>query len=73
IVLKRSEEYYQMHKETKSYQRCLVWLAELGGSFRQRDGACRNDGAIGCGGILRNNRGMWLGGFARNLEICSAF
>jgi ribonuclease HI len=37
------------------------------------DGACKEVYAAGCGGILRNNNGEWLGGFAKQLGICSAF
>ncbi|PNX70361.1 hypothetical protein L195_g057316 [Trifolium pratense] len=29
--------------------------------------------SAGCGGLLRNSDGQWLGGFSRNLGRCSAY
>jgi ribonuclease HI len=29
------------------------------------DGSCREDGHIGCGGIIRGNDSEWIGGFAK--------
>ncbi|PNY10193.1 ribonuclease H [Trifolium pratense] len=37
------------------------------------DGACKHDGSAGCGRIIRGSDGEWLGGFAKNLGICSAY
>ncbi|MCI28245.1 ribonuclease H protein [Trifolium medium] len=37
------------------------------------DGACKSESVAGCGGIIRNNRGGWLGGFAKHIGSCSAF
>jgi hypothetical protein len=36
------------------------------------DGACKEAYTAGCGGILHNNNGEWLGGFAKQIGICSA-
>ncbi|PNX94270.1 ribonuclease H [Trifolium pratense] len=36
------------------------------------DGACKDQGRAGCGGIIRGSQGEWLGGFARGLGNCSA-
>ncbi|KAF7815494.1 ribonuclease H [Senna tora] len=35
------------------------------------DGACKSDGKAGCGAILRDHEGRWIGGIARNLDGCS--
>src|SRR4051812_47717032 len=37
------------------------------------DGAHDNNGISGCGGILRDHHGGWLGGFSKNIGICSVF
>jgi ribonuclease HI len=37
------------------------------------DGASRRTGVAGCGGLLRNSNGQWLGGFSRHLGRCSAY
>jgi ribonuclease HI len=37
------------------------------------DGASRGDVTAGCGGLIRNSEGQWLGGFSRNLGCCSAY
>jgi ribonuclease HI len=37
------------------------------------DGASKEEGWAGCGGIIRGSDGEWLGGFAKNLGRCSAF
>ncbi|GAU43826.1 hypothetical protein TSUD_399190 [Trifolium subterraneum] len=31
------------------------------------DGACKDDRTAGCGGIIRNSDGRWIGGFAKSL------
>lgn len=38
------------------------------------DGAFKRDlGLSGCGGVLRNEHGQWLGGFAKRLSVMSAY
>ncbi|PNX81608.1 ribonuclease H [Trifolium pratense] len=37
------------------------------------DGASRGHTSAGCGGLLRNSEGQWLGGFSRNLGRCNAY
>lgn len=37
------------------------------------DGACIDLNRAVCGGVIRNNRGNWIGGFAKHLDSCSAF
>ncbi|GAU46467.1 hypothetical protein TSUD_402340 [Trifolium subterraneum] len=37
------------------------------------DGARKNERVAGCGGIIRNNIGDWIGGFAKHVGSCSAF
>ncbi|MCI35838.1 ribonuclease H protein [Trifolium medium] len=37
------------------------------------DGPCKGRTATSCGGIIRNSRGDWLGGFAKHVGVCSAF
>jgi hypothetical protein len=44
------------------------WIVKL-----NTDGACKGRITAGCGGIIRNNRGDWLGGFAKHIGTCSAF
>jgi ribonuclease HI len=36
------------------------------------DRACKGKVTMGCGGIIRDKRGVWLGGFAKHIGICSA-
>lgn len=33
--------------------------------------ACLKDDRAGCGGLIRNNEGGFLGGFVKNLGVCS--
>lgn len=35
--------------------------------------ALGNPGRAGCGGIIRNDRGDWLGGFSRCIEVTTSF
>jgi ribonuclease HI len=37
------------------------------------DGASRGEVIAGCGGLLRNSNGQWLGGFSKNLGRCNAY
>jgi ribonuclease HI len=37
------------------------------------DGASKEEGQAGCGGIIRGSDKEWLGGFPKNLGRCSAF
>ncbi|KAK2422059.1 Polynucleotidyl transferase, ribonuclease H superfamily protein [Trifolium repens] len=37
------------------------------------DGASRRNNSAGCGGLLRNSNGQWLGGFSRHLGTCNAY
>ncbi|KAK2381929.1 Polynucleotidyl transferase, ribonuclease H superfamily protein [Trifolium repens] len=37
------------------------------------DEACKGMVTAGCGGIIRDGRGVWVGGFAKHIGICSAF
>jgi hypothetical protein len=36
------------------------------------DRACKGKVTMGCGGIIRDKRGVWLGGFAKHIGISSA-
>lgn len=37
-----------------------------------KDGARKYNNSAGCGGILRNHKGEWKGGFSNNVGNCSA-
>jgi len=37
------------------------------------DGARKEDGRAGCGGILRGSEGEWHGGFSKYVRMCSAY
>jgi L1 cell adhesion molecule like protein len=37
------------------------------------DGASRGNSVAGCGGLLRNSNGQWLGGFSHHLGSCNAY
>jgi ribonuclease HI len=37
------------------------------------DGACKERGLSGCGGIVRGSDGEWIGGFAKCVGLCNAF
>ncbi|KAK7247296.1 hypothetical protein RIF29_42177 [Crotalaria pallida] len=64
---------------------CSIWpsmvisilrgcLQSLGRVCLNTDGAAKaNNGGAGCGGVIRNDDGGWLGGFAVNLGECSAY
>ncbi|MCI21554.1 putative ribonuclease H protein, partial [Trifolium medium] len=44
----------------------ISWEAPPEGWIRlNTDGSCREDGHIGCGGIIRGRDGEWIGGFAK--------
>ncbi|GAU12817.1 hypothetical protein TSUD_73040 [Trifolium subterraneum] len=40
---------------------------------KQANGARKDNNKAGCGGIIRGNKGEWLGGFAKGVGECSAF
>lgn len=35
-------------------------------------GRCSTNGEVGCGGVIRDDCGEWLGGFSMNLSGCNA-
>lgn len=35
------------------------------------DEVVKNNGRIGCGGLLRDYLGCWLGGFSKNIGACN--
>jgi hypothetical protein len=37
------------------------------------DEAYKKGNAAGCGGVIRDSHGGWLGDFTKNLGICSAY
>ncbi|MCH79274.1 putative non-LTR retroelement reverse transcriptase [Trifolium medium] len=37
------------------------------------DGASRRSDLAGCGGLLRNSNGQWLGGFSHHLGCCNSY
>ncbi|PNX58030.1 ribonuclease H [Trifolium pratense] len=37
------------------------------------DGAYKDKQVAGCGGVIRGSQGEWIGGFAKNVGLCSAF
>jgi hypothetical protein len=37
------------------------------------DGTSKDEGIAGCGGLIRDHRGHWLGGFAKFVGVSSAF
>jgi hypothetical protein len=52
----------------------IAWQQpEEGWVVLNTDGASRRDVAAGCGGLLRNSNGQWIGGFSRHLGMCSAY
>ncbi|KAK2361727.1 Polynucleotidyl transferase, ribonuclease H superfamily protein [Trifolium repens] len=58
-------------------QRSLTWIGWKplveGWVKINMDGACKGMITAGCGSIIRDHRGNWLGGFAKHIGICSAF
>ncbi|KAK7267371.1 hypothetical protein RIF29_20042 [Crotalaria pallida] len=61
--------------EPPKVQRLIRWFPPPTGSVCvNTDGASKAiNGAAGCGGLIRDEHGVWLGGFAMNLGSCSAF
>ncbi|CAK8575090.1 unnamed protein product [Lathyrus sativus] len=37
------------------------------------DGACIKGVATGCGGIVKDDKDYWLGGFAKSVNMCSSY
>ncbi|MCI05125.1 ribonuclease H protein [Trifolium medium] len=37
------------------------------------DGSCRDDGSIGCGGVIKGSAGEWLGGFSKFIGNINAY
>ncbi|CAJ2675557.1 unnamed protein product [Trifolium pratense] len=79
-VTKRVEEYYQASKVNGILGCREGMLVQIGwqppnGSFVKlnTDGARKNNGRAGCGGVIRGSQGEWLGGFAKGVGSCSAF
>ncbi|PNX90324.1 ribonuclease H, partial [Trifolium pratense] len=42
-------------------------------TYGNRDGAYKEGSATGCGGVICDSNGVWRGGFAKNLGLCSAY
>ncbi|MCI12311.1 ribonuclease H protein, partial [Trifolium medium] len=52
----------------------IAWQRpEVGWLSLHTDGASRRDTTAGCGGLLRNSNGQWMGGFSHNLGRCNAY
>jgi ribonuclease HI len=80
FVLQRCREYNRANKTTRAVierPRSTVmirWKPPVEDWVKlNTDGACKGRTTAGCGGIIRNNRGDWLGGFAKHVGVCSAF
>ncbi|PNY03367.1 hypothetical protein L195_g026694 [Trifolium pratense] len=37
------------------------------------DGVSKDDGSVGCGGVLRDINGVWICGFSKFLSSCGAY
>jgi ribonuclease HI len=79
-VRQRVDEYYQAQRthEVMKHRESLVvhvgWLPPSGNFVKlNTDGARKDHGSAGCGGIIRGSHGEWLGGFAKGVGTCSAF
>jgi ribonuclease HI len=52
----------------------IAWKCpEEGWLCLNTDGASRGEIVAGCGGLLRNSSGQWIGGFSKNLGRCNAY
>jgi hypothetical protein len=48
------------------------WNGRLG-LAQYRYGAYKEESAVGCGGVIRHSNGVWRGGFAKNMDLCSDY
>ncbi|MCH85450.1 ribonuclease H protein [Trifolium medium] len=59
---------------TQKIQVNIAWNGTEEGCFIQNtDGACRASNVAGCGGLIRNSSGQWIGGFSMYLGRCNAY
>ncbi|KAK2394949.1 hypothetical protein QL285_056723 [Trifolium repens] len=79
-VSKRVDEYYHASRVNDVMESRESMLMHIGwkpptGSFVKlnTDGALKDNGSAGCGGLIRGSEGEWIGGFAKSVGTCSAF
>jgi ribonuclease HI len=80
FVLQRCREYKNANKSKRivtDRPRSTVWIGwkppTNGWIKLNTDGACKGRTTAGCGGVMRNSSGVWIGGFAKHVGVCSAF
>ncbi|CAJ2673373.1 unnamed protein product [Trifolium pratense] len=79
-IMQRLREYYQASKVSGtvvSVPKRVSWIRwqppEEGWVKVNSDGASKGEQMAGCGGLIRDHRGHWLGGFAKFVGVGSAF
>lgn len=52
----------------------INWTPHRSGMVKlNMDGACIEGVTAGCGGLVRNEEGFWMGGFSKNVGNCSNY
>lgn len=77
-ILQRKKEYEEvirMHNEVKTRDKSIMmieWTPLKSNMVKLNvDGACKDETASGCGGVIRDNNEMWISSFAKSLGKCS--
>ncbi|KAI5425405.1 hypothetical protein KIW84_031275 [Lathyrus oleraceus] len=71
--------FLQIHNDNFNRPSCkgvslIKWEAPLSDWVKMNiDGAMDKEGNSGCSGIIRGSGGEWLGGFSKNIGICSVY
>ncbi|KAK2379785.1 Polynucleotidyl transferase, ribonuclease H superfamily protein [Trifolium repens] len=71
---KHAEMLGTVMQQTTRAEIMVCWKPPMEGWVKlNRDGAYKDGSAAGCGGVIRDSHGGWIGGFAKYLGICSAY
>ncbi|KAI9080706.1 hypothetical protein K1719_037372 [Acacia pycnantha] len=64
--------FYSFQHRLEDQRRGASWYPPPDGWLKMNlDGAVTSRGAAGCGGVLRDSRGLWVFGFSFYLGVCS--
>lgn len=79
-IVQRTSDFYHTCKSSRTVTmtpKAVRWIGwkspEEGWVKVNTDGTSKAEGIAGCGGLIRDHRGHWLGGFAKFVGVSSAF